>query len=275
MSAFAASAVLGQQLTGGVLPPPSGTPTYDTVSGTYGDEDFVAFVPTHVDPSLRMGVLYMHGASSDETQMTNLATANGNIFAICRGLAYAGHVVMSFNADGNHWGNDASWVRIDDAIAYMQGTLGAKASWQVGMLGASMGGCGLSWAGQGNLGKLACFAGLTPVSDIQSVYDETPALRAQIDAAYGGTYSDATDGPDHNPLLLAEAGLLDGLSYKAWYGATDAIVLPQTVLDLAAALSPTGATQSVTGDHNSAIGNLGGAVNDVIDFITSHPGVAA
>lgn len=279
MSIIAALAGIVTQQGGAAAPPP--TPpdtTFEEIVGTYSsatlsDESFVAFVPGEADPSLKPAVLYMHGSGANQTQMQ--LSSNTNLFYICRGLAYAGHVVLSFNCSGNHWGNSESFVRINEAIAYAQGTLGAKPDWQVAMIGGSMGGCGLAWAGQpANAGGLATFVGLTAVSDTQSVYDENASLQGQMDAAFGGTYDNATDGPDHNPLLLAQAGRLDGIAARFYYGDQDAVVLPSTTLALAAAFDPPGQTQAVAGYGHDAINGIVPYADEIIQFVTSRPGVA-
>lgn len=242
-----------------------GAAPFDIVTDT-DPQDIMAFMPLDYVADSSPGVLYFHGASNDETQIGESVSYSG-VYETCAGLAEAGYPVLSFYCNGDHWGNEAGWTRVDQAITYLRSTLGATSD-PVAIIGASMGGCALSWIADGsNLSDVACFAGMVPVSDIQDVLDETN-LDSSINAAYGGSYDDETDGPAHNPTQLAANGDLDGLVYKAWYGASDAVCRPITITTLAAALSPAGSTVEVTGHHNSAIANLD--PQEVIDFIVAN-----
>lgn len=240
----------------------------DLVSTAGGTERWLSVVPAgwQADGS-KTGFILMHGAGSDET------TPFWDIFAgfrdIILAVVKAGYPVLSIYAGGNLWGNTTCQTRITEAVTYLQGTMGAKAG-GVGFIGGSMGGgSALTWASN-NLADVACVVGIQPVSDITDIVtnDRGSILDTQINAAYGGAWSEATYGAQFNPATLADNGDLDGLVYRAYYGASDTIVIPSTVTDLVTAIGSTASAVSVVGGHDDTmIGNI--YPQDVVDWIRS------
>lgn len=116
------------------------------------------------------------------------------------------------------WGNSTLLSRMDEAFAYTQ-TFNQVKKGKVILIGQSMGGLAmLNWA-KANLGKVAAMVGVIPVTNMNSAIAD--AFRSQINAAYGGSYSDAAHGANHNPQIFASA--LAGIPGQLWVGRTDVI----------------------------------------------------
>lgn len=224
-------------------------------TGAYATgESHMACVPSawKADGS-KMGILYLHGATYTETQIMN-GVSFPALKAIISALVVAGYPVLGIYAGGDAWGNSTAKARISDGKTYLQGTLGAKAG-KIGLLGGSMGGLAtLNWA-KDNLSSVACAAGLVPVSDVSDIHtNNRGSLAASINTAYS-TWNEGTYGATYNPHTYAATGLA-GLRWKAWYGATDTIVIPATVTDVVTAIGATASGVSVAGDHTTAIASI-------------------
>lgn len=213
------------------------------------------------------GILYLHGATQNETQMID-ATNYSALTTMLRTIADAGWPILGIYAGGDKWGNSTGKARVTDGVTYLQGTIGAKAG-KVALIGGSMGGLTiLNWA-KDNLSSVACAVGLVPVSDVSDmVTNNRGSLAASINSAYS-TWNEATMGATYNPHTYASTGLT-GLRYKAWYGASDTVVISSTVTDVVTAIGATASGVSVTGDHNSAVGNI--PVTDVVSFLQTYAG---
>lgn len=211
------------------------------------------------------GIIYLHGATQNETQMIDNTNAAG-LVALLATIGSAGWPILGVYAGGDQWGNATGQARIDDAKTYLQGALGAKAG-GVALIGASMGGLSiLNWA-KNHLSSVLCAVGLVPVSDVSDmVTNNRQSLAGSINTAYG-TWNEGTMGASYNPHTYAASGLA-GLRYKAWYGASDTTVIPATVTDVVASIGATATGVSVAGDHNSTIGLIPTA--DVITFLKAY-----
>lgn len=228
-------------------------------------ENWLSIVPsTWAGDGTKMGVLYMHGAQSNEVQP--LASWPFTLGSIILAVVKAGYPVLCPFAGGDTWGNATAQTRMDEARTYLQGTMGAKAG-AIGLIGGSMGGLAVqNWA-KNNLSSVACAVGLTPVSNVSDIHtNNRSGLAGSINTAYS-TWSEATYGASFNPATYASTGLA-GLKYKAWYGASDSIVINTTVTAVVSAIGGTASAVSVTGDHTTALGNIPPA--DVVAFINAH-----
>lgn len=240
---------------------------YTTGTGvvTSGESHLALTPPTWAADGSKMGIIYMHGATQTEAQMVDGANY-GPLKITLRALAVAGYPIIGVYAAGDAWGNATAKSRIDDAKTYLQGTMGAKAG-KIGIIGGSMGGLtALNWA-KSNLSSVACAVGLVPVSDVTDMHtNNRGGLTASINTAYS-TWSEATYGATYNPHTYA-AGSLTGLRYKAWYGLTDTTVIPATVTDVVTAIGATASSQSLAGDHNTALNTIVPA--DVVAFFDTY-----
>lgn len=226
-----------------------------------GTEYWTLATPSEYVAGSKMGVIFCHGATSNETQpWSSWPFTLGNII---RAVVQAGFPVLSIFGGGDTWGNDTFKERMDEAVAAFP-QLGAKAA-DVAIIGGSMGGLALNWV-RDNLAGTACFVGLTPVCDVTDIHAANRSgLASSINGAYS-TWSQEAHGATHNPATYG--GSLAGLHYKAWYGASDNIVIPSTVTALASMIGGTASAVSVAGDHTAALGNIPAA--DVVAFIAAH-----
>ncbi len=214
----------------------------------------------------KMGVIYLHGATRGPEQIIDGVTY-GALKAIIRAVILAGYPVLAVST-GDTWGNDTAMARIDAAKTYLQGTMGAKAG-DIALMGGSMGGANvLNWCKR-NLASVACAVGLVPVSDISDIHtNNRSSLAASINAAYGGSWSEATYGAARNPVTFAAAGDLAGLNYLAYGGTSDSVCLPATVEAVVTSIGGTATYTALAGTHDSALANVD--PQDVVDFIDLH-----
>lgn len=245
----------------------TGYATFRDVGAYYTAEGSLLMLPKRWlgDGTVR-GVLFMHGATNTETQMID-NTNYPSLRAILAAVAQAGYPVLGVYAGGDQWGNATAQARMDDAKTYLQGTVGAKTG-SVVLIGGSMGGLACqNWA-KAHAATTACIVGLVPVSDLNDIKTANRGgLAASVNTAYGGSYVEATYGATYNPHTYAATGLA-GIPYKAWYGASDTIVLPATVTDVCTAAGASATAVSVTGGHDTALDNIPPA--DVVSFIGAH-----
>lgn len=257
--------------TGGLLYPARGSlgsitldgVTVTSLVGTAGGTEYWTLAtPAEYVAGSKMGVIFCHGATSNETQpWASWPFTIGNII---NSVVQAGFPVLSIHGGGDTWGNATFKTRMSEAVAAFPG-LGAKAA-DVAIIGASMGGLALNWV-KDNLASTACFVGLTPVTDVSDIHtNNRGSLAGSINTAYS-TWSEATYGATYNPKTYAAASLA-GLNYKAWYGASDAIVITTTVTGIVTAIGGTASAVSVTGDHTTALGNIPAA--DVVAFLVAN-----
>lgn len=247
------------------------TTTVATFSGSgryYSGEGDLLMVPKtwHGDGTV-VGCIYLHGATQTQSQMVDNVNYPG-LGSILRAVAAEGWPILGIYAGGDTWGNDTGIARVTSGITYLQGTIGAKTG-KVVLIGGSMGG-GLAQTYAGTFpGSVAAVVGLVPVSDLQDfVTNNRGGLAASVNAAYSGAYSNGTYGAAHNPTVMAANGSMGTVPYKAWYGASDTIVLPATVTTCVSSWGATASAVSVAGDHNTALNSVTPA--DVVAFIKAN-----
>lgn len=184
-------------------------------------------------------------------------------------IANNGHFLLSADLGGNAtWGNNTVIARITSAVNYMllQGVSPGKITLLLGSMG-TVG--GYAWAAA-NLGLVSCVVGMLPVVDLTDVWaNNRGGYTATINAAYGGAYSEAAFGAQHNPKTMALAGAYAGMPMQLWYGTTDAIVIPATVVAFQAAVGASCIAYPIVGGHaETTIGNIDLTVMNA--FIDAH-----
>lgn len=213
----------------------------------------------------KRGVLFVHGVEA----------ANGGAFEwqkfdpraqLISSIASAGYTVVSADLGGNAtWGNATALARISSARNYLltQGVLPD----QIAIIAASMGALNaLCWIAA-NPGLASCFIGLLPVVNLTDVHaNNRGGFRGTINAAYGGTYSEAANGATHNPATMAAAGKYLGVPMSLYYGESDSIVLPTTVSAFAGSAGVTCIATAIPGGHaESTIAGLN--ISSLISFL--------
>lgn len=160
------------------------------------------------------------------------------------------------------FGNDLVVTRIGQAISYLRASWGSEG--KVALIGQSMGACSALNYALRFPENVACVAGVIPMLDIQGIIDNpaSAGFKPQIDAAYGGTYNNATDGPTHSPVLFA--GDMDpDLPIKLWTASNDPWALPAHAEAFVAARPQT--------EHVNvgALGHTDTAVDAITDQLTA------
>ncbi|WP_440984900.1 hypothetical protein ACQHIH_15940 [Xanthomonas sontii] len=181
---------------------------------------------------LRRGVIYVHGAEGATPggiAWTKLPGRWATLNAVSRTAT-----ILSSDLGGNAtWGNDTVISAITGAWNYLK-TLPGVSTDKVNLLCQSMGATGaIAWAAA-NPTLVNRIAMMIPVINLSDVRNNS-SYQADIDAAYGGTYSESTYGATHNPLSIASAGKLAGMPIQLWYGATDSLCKPEFALQFASA----------------------------------------
>lgn len=174
--------------------------------------------------------------------------------------------LYSISADlggSSTWGNSTLLARLDEAFAYTQ-TFPQVKKGKVLLVGQSMGGLAmLNWA-KANPSKVAGMVGVIPVTNMNSAM--AAGFSSQINAAYGGAYSDATYGANYNPYVFASS--LSGIPGQLWVGDTDTIAKLSDA-NVVASAAPSIQVRALTGAHaESTLGLID--LGAMADFLNSH-----
>jgi pimeloyl-ACP methyl ester carboxylesterase len=211
------------------------------------------------------GVVFCHGAGQPETAILGGSTTP-NIAAIITAVA-ALYPTLAVSANFDAWGNDASLASMTDAIAYLQGPLGAKAG-KILMIGESMGHAMAASYTRANPTKVSGIVGMLPVCDLQDfVTNNRGNLATSVNAAYGGLYSNATYGSTHNPVIYGSS--LSAIPIQHWSASDDALVVPSTVAAFASAHGAVETHNALTNGHtDTTLGLI--PISSILTFLAAH-----
>lgn len=189
---------------------------------------------------------FIHG--SGETATSVMATQAERDLIYGASLACHRATMVVGDLGYQTWINNTFMARMDSQYAYMQ-SKGADP--KIGLICASMGsGNGLGWALR-NPDKVAFVAAMIPLLDLALIMSTFPALATEINAAYGGTYNDAVDGPTHSPIKFATA-LDPDLPITLFTASNDSVVAPSTATAFVAARPQTQRINIGALDHTMA-----------------------
>lgn len=143
------------------------------------------------------GIVCLHGRGGDCRQYAPYH----NKFSVgyfANLLAREGFRVLAIDdMGGTDWGSQDSTARIQDAVTYLRGPLGAKAG-PVGIMGWSMGGvAGLNWLDQNPVDHGASWL-WCPCTDLEWARAQA-AYTAEVDAAYATEGTRAGNSPVATP----------------------------------------------------------------------------
>ncbi|HEY1140085.1 MAG TPA: alpha/beta fold hydrolase, partial [Lysobacter sp.] len=170
------------------------------------------------------GVLYAHGSEAGEGGAVQWMSIPSR-WPVMRAVGAKATMVAADLGGNQTWGNNTAIARMASAYTYAR-ALPDFADTKVNILAQSMGATtALAWAAQNPtlVGRIAL---MIPVINLADLRDNS-WVQPNIDAAYGGTYVEATQGATHNPLTLAAAGKFAGLQIQLWYGTTDTLCKPE------------------------------------------------
>jgi hypothetical protein len=210
--------------------------TYDVVesAGTLPstEQNFVA--KNAVDGPGFPLVVYCHGAFVNETEMTD----PGPIDTITTYLASVGFSCIAVDV-GSLFGHDHGRARISEGITAGQANLVA-APGSVILIGTSLGSTNMwSWISDDHMSDTLCAIGFAPVVDSQALYDNGEGWDVLFDITWASQGGWPANQPAYDPIVLATAGVFNGLRYKAFYGGSDVTVPPETQEAMIAAIGVT------------------------------------
>lgn len=179
-------------------------------------------------------------------------------------LAEAGYICLVVDQP-ELWSNDARMTELSAAVAYGQGTLGAKAG-KIGVFGHSLGGGDSLNFIKRNLSIIAGAYLFCPATDYDYLYGQ--GYGAEMDAAYGGSF--ATNKAGHVPLTDAAALRGGGVPIKILQGDADTTVLPSQTAAYVAAVNDPLVTERILPNGNHGLIAEFASVDDTVVFFRSH-----
>lgn len=184
-------------------------------SNVYQGEGDMLIMPRENIPK-KVGTIYVHGAESPGA--ANWMETKSRWPAI-KAIGEHGVMVSSDLGGGDTWGNNTVISRISLANDFLKKQFSVS-NGKINVLAQSMGGVSsISWIAR-NLTIVNKVVLIIPVINLQDVYANS-GYKSAIDNAYGGSYNDAIDGPNHNPIVMARAGKFKNVKFQIWYGIND------------------------------------------------------
>lgn len=121
------------------------------------------------------------------------------------------------------WGNGRSVGAVSYIKAQLQGQWGARPG-KFGMLAISMGGSTMFNYANAAPAEVAFCAGIVPLISVGDLKDHSPAYAYEIDAAYGGAYSDAGPGQTNSPYVYRNSYPDNQVRTGIWHSPADEVV---------------------------------------------------
>lgn len=209
----------------------------------------------------RTPLIYCHG-SGDTTDTAQNKAGQGPLIR-----ALAQHFTVGVADLGlEAWGNDTHVTRIGQEKTHLANNWGADGP--VVLVCTSMGALGglaYTLANPANVAAVACVIPALDMADLYSVVDA--GVKALIDAAYGGAYSDVTHGPTHSPIQYADELPAD-LPIAVWAADNDLAARPGPMNAFVTARPQTDLTWVGNLGHTEAA--IAAASAGVVEFVTSY-----
>ena len=133
----------------------------------------------------------------------------------------------------NGWGNDTEYANVVTGINWYTTYAGIDPNRLI-LSGGSMGGATMCRYTRSNKAKVIALVGLEPVTDLTDIHtNNREGFRTAINAAYGGSYSEAVYGATNNPATMAANGVFDGIPYMAVAAEGDPVCMLATIQKIA------------------------------------------
>lgn len=221
--------------------------TTTTLSSVVSGELCVEGTPTSVSATRTGTAVFVHGAGSNATYcLDNYGTQSLRTYRI-------GNIVRTLSGDNGGtqtWGNAASVTALDSYVTKAKSNAG---NGKYALVGDSMGGLvALNYAAQATV-KPSAIVLTIPVLNPEDIRANNRwSYASLVNAAYGGSYNEATMGSTRNPYTMRNDAKLKGIPMLIFYGATDDLCLPSFAQAFAAA-DPTNRTLvSLPSGHEEA-----------------------
>jgi pimeloyl-ACP methyl ester carboxylesterase len=211
------------------------------------------------------GVLFCHGAGGLAPQQWRDRSTAGHL-ALANALGKNYSCGAGDMGGTSTWGNNTSITALGQLQTWLQGTKNATAG-KIALVGVSMGACAALNYARANPTLVACLVVVIPILDLNDVVtNNRGGFASAVNTAYGGTYSDTTDGPTHSPVKYAASFTIPTLIY---YAPDDAIATVGPVNTFTAACaSSTKVSVGNTGHSEASVSAVPPA--DVVAYIRNY-----
>jgi hypothetical protein len=108
----------------------------------------------------------------------------------------------------------------------------------------------LVWA-RTNSSKIASIVSIMGVMNLADIQANSSTYAPFINTAYGGTYSEASNGPTKNPITMARNGTLPIIPHLQWYGTGDTLCKPEFAAEFATLMGTV--PRPVAGGHDDVM----------------------
>ena len=196
----------------------------------YGTEQCIDITPKFPYAPVMKGVSYVHGAGSKADYCLARDGKQGE-----RTLKVSSKFpgIAGDNGGPQTWGNDLSITRLGGYLARLAARPDVDDDYA--LIGDSMGGIvALNYAAQATR-KPKAIVLVIPVLNPEDIRaNNRGGYAALLNAAYGGTYNESTQGANKNPHTMRNAAKLKNIPMLIHYGQTDNLCLPQWATEFAA-----------------------------------------
>lgn len=193
------------------------------------------------------GVMLCHGAGAP----FEFTTLNGQSASVRLAAAIASAGIPCFAGPfaSDAWGNDTAIGLMDDALAEFPNHIPGLDTAKILLLGVSMGAGGAARYSILNPTTVAGVVGIIPAFNYAYEWDNVPAIRASLGAAWGVTYPTPLPSDADN---LANSAAAVGIPLLAGYSTADTTVPPTGVEEYVDAVDGTKLVLSTTVNHSDA-----------------------
>lgn len=215
----------------------------------------------------KRGVMYCHGAGSNGSDIIDPYGKQGIIMQKIAADGY--NSISGMHGGMQTWGNASALNAMTASYNDLQVTPGTTPG-KVALISASMGGlAAFNWAAA-NPTKVSCIVATIPVINLTDIkVNNRTGYAFLVDAAYGGTYTEAGFGAIYNPQTLATANKLANIPTLIFYGTTDTTCIPSETIAFANKLGSFATLVPINSGHEIATFM---AVNEqtILDFVRTN-----
>lgn len=164
---------------------------------------------------------------------------------------------------GNQYGSNTGITRIGQVRTHLASEWGTTGT--LILIGVSAGVPNALAYALANPTLVGAVVGILPILDLAHARSLGAPYDAAIDAAYGGTYNDLTDGPTHSPVQFA-ASLPSDMPIHLFTSSDDTLAVPSTANAFMAARPQTTRTDLGAVGHSDS--SVAAAVSGVVEWLT-------
>lgn len=224
---------------------------------------------------IRSVILWGHGAGSANGSVLGAPLNNPYRMGLVRRFVQEGCVVLASDWGGATWGAPPSNDYVEAGRIAIMTKLNVADDVPIGLYGTSMGNLVMMNYMRANPTRVAFMAGAIPLLDPGELRDRGLTLPVgnslhnfadDINAAYGGQFSNATHGLQYSPVKYAHLLPAD-IPIKLWMGARDGTV-PIATGDAFVAARPQTEREIFDTGHNDGVEKE--FYEDIVNFCMKH-----